>query len=109
MPASDPIAQLLAGTYPDPDTGELLACEAKAIAIEDSLIGREVELVEALGIGEHVAILGDVDTFPALGERVAKALSDRFGVQSSCSIAIRSVIARPPRRSSSASRPTPPR
>lgn len=80
MPA-DPIHQLLAGTYPDPETGELLACEARSIAIEDSLVGREVELVEALDIGDQVAILGDVDTFPVLGERVAKALSDRFGVQ----------------------------
>jgi len=81
MPANDPIEALLAGTYPDPETGELLACEPRSIAIADSLVGREVELVEALGVGEHVAILGDVDTFPALGERVAKALSDRFGVQ----------------------------
>jgi glycerol-1-phosphate dehydrogenase [NAD(P)+] len=77
----DPIQQLLVGSYPDPQTGALLACEARSIAIEDSLVGREVDLVEALDIGDQVAILGDVDTFPVLGERVAKALSGHFGVQ----------------------------
>ncbi|HEY0255411.1 MAG TPA: iron-containing alcohol dehydrogenase, partial [Kofleriaceae bacterium] len=81
MPASDPIELLLAGTYPDPETGELLACEARSIAIADSLAGREVELVRALDIGEHLAVLGDVDTYPVLGERVAKSLSSHFGVQ----------------------------
>ena len=80
MPA-DPIQQLLAGTYPDPETGELVRCEARAIAIEDSLVGREVELVESLGIGARFAVLGDVDTFAALGDRVARALATKFTVQ----------------------------
>ncbi len=80
MPA-DPIQQLLAGTYPDPETGELVRCEARAIAIEDSLVGREVELVEALGIGARFAVLGDVDTFAALGDRVVRALGAKFSIQ----------------------------
>ena len=81
MPA-DPIQQLLAGTYPDPETGELVRCEARAIAIEDSLVGREVELVEALGLGSRFAVLGDVDTFAALGDRLVRALGAKFTIQS---------------------------
>ncbi|MFT3699348.1 MAG: iron-containing alcohol dehydrogenase [Kofleriaceae bacterium] len=81
MPANDPIERLLAGMYEDPETGAMLGCEARAIAIADSLAGREVELVRSLGVGEHLAVLGDVDTYPALGERVAKNLSSHFGVQ----------------------------
>ncbi len=82
MPAaSDPIARLLAGAYPDPDTGELLACESRAIAIEDSLAGREVELVAAAGVAGKLAMIGDPETYAALGERVATALEARFAVQ----------------------------
>jgi glycerol-1-phosphate dehydrogenase [NAD(P)+] len=81
MPAGDPIEQLLAGRYPDPETGELLGCEARSVAIEDSLEGRELELVAALGLGSHFAVIGDVDTYAALGERVASALESRFTVQ----------------------------
>jgi glycerol-1-phosphate dehydrogenase [NAD(P)+] len=81
MPAADPIQQLLAGVYPDPETGAPLGCEARAIAIEDSLAGREVELVEQLGVGTRFAVLGDVDTYHALGERVARALERKFAVQ----------------------------
>jgi glycerol-1-phosphate dehydrogenase [NAD(P)+] len=81
MPVLDPIELLLAGMYPDPETGERVGCEARAIAIADSLAGREVELVEMLGVGDRLAVLGDVDTFRALGERVAHALARRFHVQ----------------------------
>jgi glycerol-1-phosphate dehydrogenase [NAD(P)+] len=81
MPAGDPIAQLLAGTYPDPETGELLRCEPRAVAIEDSLEGRELELVAGLGLGARFAVVGDVDTFAALGERIASALASKFAVQ----------------------------
>ncbi len=75
------IAELLAGTYRDPESGEVLACEARGVAIEDSLAGREVELVEALGIGARFALIGDVDTYAALGDRIAAALASRFAIQ----------------------------
>ncbi len=81
MPAADPIALLLAGRYPDPETGELLACESRAIAIEDSLVGREVELVASVGVGPRLAVISDVDTFAALGDRVERALAARYTVQ----------------------------
>ncbi|HEY4243514.1 MAG TPA: iron-containing alcohol dehydrogenase [Kofleriaceae bacterium] len=78
---NDPLALLLAGQYPDPDTGALLACECRAVAIEDTLVDREVELVAALDLGERLAILSDTDTFAALGARVERALASRFAVQ----------------------------
>jgi len=81
MPAADPLAQLVSGRYPDPETGELLGCDARAVAIEDTLAGRELELVAALDLGTRFAVIGDVDTYAALGERVATALESRFTVQ----------------------------
>ncbi len=81
MPAADPIGLLLAGRYPEPETGELLGCDARAIAIDDSLAGREADLVAQLGLGTRFAVIGDVDTYAALGERVAIALESRFTVQ----------------------------
>jgi glycerol-1-phosphate dehydrogenase [NAD(P)+] len=78
----DPLAALLAGTYPDPDTGELLAAETCSLVIEDSLVGREAELVAALGVGPHVAVVSDRVTHAALGERVERALASKFTVQS---------------------------
>lgn len=82
MPAADPIAQLLAGTYPDPDTAQLLHAEAKSVVIEDSLEGAEVELVAALVEGKHIALITDVITHAVMGTRVQHALSSRFHVQS---------------------------
>ena len=82
MPARDPIALLLAGQYPDPDTGELLAAESRAVVIEDSLAGYEDELIAALGAGRHVAVLSDHTTHDVLGARVERALAARFTVQS---------------------------
>src|SRR5436853_1332854 len=81
-PAGDPIAQLLAGTYRDPETGELHRAESQAVVIEDSLDGAEAELIAALGAGRHVAVLSDPDTYAALGARVEPALRGRFDVQS---------------------------
>jgi glycerol-1-phosphate dehydrogenase [NAD(P)+] len=78
---SDLIDLLVAGRYPDPETGELLGCEARSVAIEESLAGREVELVEGVGVGHRLAVIGDVDTFAALGDRVATALESKFAVQ----------------------------
>jgi len=79
--AGDPIAQLLAGRYPDPETGELLAAAARSVVIEDSLDGAEVELVTSLGLGRRLAVVADRATFAALGHRVARALGARFEVQ----------------------------
>ena len=84
MPAADPdpIALLLAGRYPDPETGELLAAESRAVVIEDSLDGQEADRVAALDLGHRVAVVSDLRTREALGRRVERALASRFAVQS---------------------------
>jgi glycerol-1-phosphate dehydrogenase [NAD(P)+] len=79
--ANDPIALLLAGQYPDPQTGERLGAAARSVEIDDSLDGREVELVAALDLGHHLALVADVDTYAALGRRVERALASRYSVQ----------------------------
>jgi glycerol-1-phosphate dehydrogenase [NAD(P)+] len=84
MPAGspgDPVAELLAGTYLDPETGERLVAPARSVVIEDSLDGCEAELVAALGVGPRLAVVADPDTFVALGQRVERALGARFTVQ----------------------------
>jgi glycerol-1-phosphate dehydrogenase [NAD(P)+] len=82
MPAADPIDLLLAGRYPDPDTGELLAAESRAVVIERSLDGAEAELIASLDVGRHVAVVSDRTTHEVLGARVERALASRFVVQS---------------------------
>jgi glycerol-1-phosphate dehydrogenase [NAD(P)+] len=77
----DSIARLLAGQYPDPETGERLGAAARSVVIEDSLDGREAELVAALEVGQRLALVADEDTFAALGGRVERALAARFTVQ----------------------------
>ncbi len=81
MPAADPLAAMLAGRFRDPDSGEWLGTTVRSVVIEDSLRDREVALVEALQLGERLAIVGDEATFAALGDRVARALASRFAVQ----------------------------
>ena len=81
-PDPDPIALLLDGRYPDPETGELLRAESRAVVIEDSLAGSEAELVASLGVDRHVAVVSDANTHAALGARVERALAGRFAVQS---------------------------
>jgi len=82
MPAPDSIDLLLQGQYPDPETGALLHAETRALAIEDSLDGTEAERVAALGFGRRLAVIADPDTTAALGDRVVRALTSRFDVQS---------------------------
>ena len=81
-PGDDPLAQLLAGDYRDPETGEPLGAASRAVVIEDSLDGREADLVAALGLGDRLCVVADEDTHAALGRRVERALASRFAVQS---------------------------
>jgi glycerol-1-phosphate dehydrogenase [NAD(P)+] len=82
MPVADPLEQLLAGTYPDPDSGALLQVEARSVVVADSLDGAEPELLGSLGLGPRLAVISDADTSVALGRRVERALASRFAVQS---------------------------
>lgn len=81
--SNDALAAMLAGRYPDPQSGELLGTAVRAVAIEPSLRDREVELVAGVGVelGARLAVVGDDATFAALGDRVARALASRFPVQ----------------------------
>jgi hypothetical protein len=85
LPVScDPIARLLAGRYPDPETGEPLGVPARSV--DRGLAGRrEAELVAALDLGHHLAVVSGEATFAALGRRVERALASRFVVSASCS------------------------
>lgn len=81
MPVADPIELLLAGQYPDPQTGELLGAESRSVVIADTLADRETELLAALGLGNRLAVVSDANTFAALGERVERAIEGTFTVQ----------------------------
>ena len=80
--AGDPIAELLAGTYLDAETGERLGTTVRAIAIGDDVAGSEAEWLAGLDLGARFAVVSDADTPRVLGARVERALAARFGVQS---------------------------
>lgn len=79
--SADPIARLVAGTYPDPDGGPPLSSPIAHIAIADTLDGVEAQLVADCGLSGHLAVIYDDDTAVALGNRVASALSGAAAVQ----------------------------
>jgi glycerol-1-phosphate dehydrogenase [NAD(P)+] len=72
---ADPIAQLLRGTWPDPDGGPPIGVPIAAIAVERSLRGMEADLVSSLDLGPRLAVVSDPHTHAALGERVERALA----------------------------------
>lgn len=80
--APDPLGALLAGTYKDPETGTPTGVQTAALAIEPTLRGMEADLVAPLGLGEHIAVVSDVDTHAVLGERVERALRGKVRVLS---------------------------
>lgn len=77
----DPLAALLAGRFPDPDGGPPLSAPTRLVAIEDTLAGREAELVAALDLGRRLALVMDANTERALGRRVADALCGTAAVE----------------------------
>lgn len=79
--AIDPIAALVAGTWPDPDAHGPLGVPIEAIVIEPTLAGGEADLVRDVGISGRLAVVFDPATEVALGDRVARALAGRFDVQ----------------------------
>lgn len=84
MPVADPdpIAQLIAGRYADPETGELLRAESRSFTMGRKLVGIAPHIVSSLDIGRHVAVLSDTITHPILGARIERELSAGFTVQS---------------------------
>jgi glycerol-1-phosphate dehydrogenase [NAD(P)+] len=71
---TDVIVQLLAGTWPDPETGAPLSVPVRSIVIADSLAGVEAELIAGLDLGRRLAVVSDPVTHEVLGARVERAL-----------------------------------
>ena len=72
--SSDPLAQLLRGEWIDPDSGAPTSIDIAAIAIEDTLRGREAALVASLDLGRRLAVVSDAVTHEVMGARVERAL-----------------------------------
>ncbi len=68
---------LLSGRLADPNGGPPLCVPTRAVAISDSLAGREAELVAGLDFGPRLAPVSDVNTHETLGARVARALAGK--------------------------------
>ena len=68
------IAELVAGTWRDPGTGEIQRIPVNNIVIADSLEGREAELVRQQHRTKSLIVVSDERTRAALGKRVFEAL-----------------------------------
>lgn len=73
--AENLIDAILAGRVEDPDGGPNLSVPSKSIVIEESLDGREADLVTDLDFGSRLAVVSDCNTREILAERVERALS----------------------------------
>jgi glycerol-1-phosphate dehydrogenase [NAD(P)+] len=73
--AASVIEDLVAGRWRDPASGRAVRIATRSIAIERTLDGGEAALVRALGLGPRLAVVGDRNTFDALGRRVERALA----------------------------------
>ncbi len=71
----DVLRQLMRGEWIDPDGGLPVRVPVRAIAIERSLRGLEVELVASLGLGRRLAVVSDAVTRTVLGDRIERALA----------------------------------
>jgi glycerol-1-phosphate dehydrogenase [NAD(P)+] len=80
--ALDTLGQLLAGEFRDPDGGQALVAPIRTVVIEDSLAGREAELVGELDLGGRLAVVSDPTTRAVLGRRVEQALGRIAEIQS---------------------------
>jgi len=79
---ADPIVQLLAGAYPDPDGNGVVGVTTKSLSIAQSLAGMERELIQGLGFGRRLAIVSDLRTHEVMGERIERALAGAFAINS---------------------------
>lgn len=68
------IDEIVAGTWVNPDTGKPVSTPYRSIVIDDTLEGREQELVRSLAIGDRLALVADEATYEAMGRRVLAAL-----------------------------------
>ncbi|TCQ08774.1 glycerol-1-phosphate dehydrogenase [NAD(P)+] [Rhizobium sp. PP-F2F-G36] len=70
------IDDIVEGKWTNPETGKLARVPYEAIVIDESLDGREADLVAGLGLGERFTVVTDTNTWDAMGSRVASALRD---------------------------------
>jgi glycerol-1-phosphate dehydrogenase [NAD(P)+] len=82
MMAADTLTRLLTGEVRDPDDGTSLAAPIRAVVIEDSLAGRERDLVESLGFAGEIAVVSDATTHRVMGRRIEQALARLAEVRS---------------------------
>jgi glycerol-1-phosphate dehydrogenase [NAD(P)+] len=78
----DPLEQLLAGSFDDPDGGGPTGVATRSLVIAPLLAGSEKELVQSLGFGRSLAVVSDSLTHEILGARVERALAGAFDVTS---------------------------
>jgi len=82
MPSPDKITQLLDGTYDDPDGLGKQRVDTRLLVIAPRLAGMERDLIKALDLGRHVAVVSDQTTHAILGQRVERALAGLCTVHS---------------------------
>lgn len=68
------LAELVAGTWRDPDTGKQYDIGIQDLVIRDSLDGAEAQLINNLHAGKSLTIISDEYTHSAIAHRVYKAL-----------------------------------
>ncbi|PYE23473.1 glycerol-1-phosphate dehydrogenase [NAD(P)+] [Rhizobium sp. PP-CC-3A-592] len=68
------IDDIVEGKWTNPETGKLARVPYESIVIDESLDGREADLVAGLGLGERFTVVTDTNTWDAMGARVASAL-----------------------------------
>jgi glycerol-1-phosphate dehydrogenase [NAD(P)+] len=69
------MSRLLEGSLADPDGGPPLRVATRAVTMAPTLAGMEAELVRALDMGHHLAVVSDSTTHEVLGRRVERALA----------------------------------
>src|SRR5919106_2153853 len=79
---ADTLARLLTRDFQDPDDGQPLVAPIRSVVIEDSLAGREADLVGALDLGGRLAVVSDATTQRVMGRRIEQALGPIAEVQS---------------------------
>jgi len=76
----DLIERLIRGEVANPDGGPNLDVRVRSVVIEESLDGREADIVGALELGDELAVVTDTGTHRVLGERIERALEGDFSI-----------------------------
>ena len=77
---STTLEDVLAGRWRAPGSGAAPDIPIDSLVLRDSLAGAEAELLAPLGLGGHLAVVADRDTYDALGQRVVAAIAAHPGL-----------------------------